>query len=171
MKVSVKNLIVAALLLVMSVALYKFFGSVTLFGGYLCVMQAPILLCGLLCGPILGGLAGVASPFICSLLFSSPQMYPDTYALAVEFLVFGVLCGVFYKAMYQNAYVSLILAMYIGKTAYGLMMRFLAEGYSSESFLNDIFYDCIPGIVIIIVILPLIAILLDKTGLMRRGER
>ncbi len=171
MKVSVKNLIVAALLLMLSVALYKFFGSVRIFGGYLCVMQAPILLCGLLCGPVLGGLAGVAAPFICSLLFNSPAMYPDTYALAVELVFFGVMCGVLYKTMYQNVYVSLLLSMYIGKTAYEFMMKFLSNAYSAESFLNDVFYGCIPGIIVIIVILPLIAILLDKTGLMRRGEK
>ncbi len=171
MKVSVKNLIVAALLLALSVALYKFFGSVTILGGYLCVLQAPILLCGLLCGPVLGGLAGVASPFICSLLFDFPQMYPDTYAIAVELVFFGVLCGVLYKTMYQNVYVSLLLSMYIGKTSYGLMMNFLEKGYSADSFINDVFYSCIPGIIVIVVILPLIAILLDKTGLMRRGER
>ena len=153
MKVSVKNLLVAAALLVLSVVLYKFFGGVTLFGGYLCVMEAPILLCGLLCGPVLGALAGAAAPIICSLLFSSPAMNPDAFAIAVEYIIFGAACGVFYKVMCQNVYLSLILSMYLGKTAYGVI------------------YCCIPGIVIEIVILPLIAILLDKTGLMRRRER
>lgn len=171
MKVSVKNLIVAAVLLALSVALYKFFGGVTLFGGYLCVMEAPILLAGLLCGPILGGLAGIASPFLCALLFSSPVMNPDAIALAAQLLIFGVAGGVFYKAMRQNVYISLILTMYLGKTVYGVVMHFLSKGFGSDAFLHDVFFDCIPGIVIEIVLLPLIAILLDKTGLMRRGER
>lgn len=170
MKVSVKNLLVAAALLVLSVVLYKFFGGVTLFGGYLCVMEAPILLCGLLCGPVLGALAGAAAPIICSLLFSSPAMNPDAFAIAVEYIIFGAACGVFYKVMCQNVYLSLILSLYLGKTAYGVMMRMLVN-YSSEAFLYDVIYCCIPGIVIEIVILPLIAILLDKTGLMRRRER
>ncbi len=170
MKVSVKNLLVAAALLVLSVVLYKFFGGFTLFGGYLCVMEAPILLCGLLCGPVLGALAGAAAPIICSLLFNSPAMNPDAFAIAVEYIIFGVACGVLYKAMCQNVYISLILSMYLGRTAYGVMMRILVD-YSSESFLYDIIFCCIPGIVLEIVLLPLIAILLDKTGLMRRRER
>ncbi len=170
MKVSVKNLLVAAALLVLSVVLYKFFGGFTLFGGYLCVMEAPILLCGLLCGPVLGALAGAAAPIVCSLLFNSPTMNPDALAIAVEYIVFGVACGVLYKIMCQNVYISLILSMYLGRTAYGVMMRILVD-YSSESFLYDIIFCCIPGIVLEIVLLPLIAILLDKTGLMRRRER
>ncbi len=170
MKVSVKNLLVAALLLALSIIFYRSFGGVVLFGGYLCAMEIPILLCGLLCGPVLGAIAGAAAPILCSLLFNSPTMNPDAFAIAVEYIVFGVACGVFFKVMCQNVYLSLILSMYLGKTAYGIMMRLLVN-YSSASILYDVIYCCIPGIVIEIVLLPLIAILLDRTGLMRRRER
>ncbi len=90
---NVRNLTVAAMLVAMSVVIGTFCKTFLDFGGLLRITfeNLPVLLSGLLFGPIVGGLVGGASDFV-SYLFS-PQPYPLNLVVTAGAILVGVVSG------------------------------------------------------------------------------
>ena len=90
---SVRNLTVAAMLVAMSVVIGTFCKTFLDFGGLLRITfeNLPILLSGLLFGPVVGGLVGGATDLV-SYLFS-PQPYPLNLVVTVGATLIGVISG------------------------------------------------------------------------------
>lgn len=175
MRVNVKLFILAIILGVLGVLLPWFFGSVRLFGMGLLPMEFPVLLCGMICGAGYGGVVGAVVPILYALIFGTMSVYPLGTATAVELCVFGVLCGVLYKVMRQNVFVSLLLSMFIGRAVFAVVYFYLlrSEGrvYTAEMFINGEFLNVLSGIAIQIIFIPLIVLVLNKTGIVHQGER
>ena len=95
---NVRTLTVTAMLTAMSVVIGIFCKSFLNFGGGLFRItfeNLPIILTGILFGPILGGLVGIASDLISYLL--SGQMYPPNLIVTLGAATIGVVSGLTFK--------------------------------------------------------------------------
>ena len=175
MRVNLKLFVIAIILGVLGVLLPWFFGGVRLFGTELLTMEFPVLLCGMICGFGYGGIVGALVPILYSLIFGTMSMYPLGVATAIELCTFGVLCGLLYKTLKQNVYVSLLLSMFSGRTVFYIVYYFMlkSEGkiYTADAFINEEFLNVLAGIAIQIIFIPLIVMVLNKTGIVHKGER
>lgn len=91
---SIKELTLAAMMVAMSVVIGIFCKSVLNFGGGLFRItfeNIPIILCGMLFGPIVGGVSGLASDLISYLL--SGQVYPPNLIVTLGATAIGVIAG------------------------------------------------------------------------------
>lgn len=175
MRVNLKLFILAIIFGILGVLLPWFFGGVRIFGTGLLPMEFPILLCGMICGPGYGGVVGAIVPILYSLIFGTMSIYPLGVATAVELCAYGILCGLLYKVLRQNVYVSLLLAMFSGRTIYAIVYYWLLhrEGrvYTAEMFINGEFLNVLAGLAIQIIFIPIIVLILNKTGIVHKGER
>ncbi len=129
-------------------------------------MHIPILLCGLLCGPIYGGFAGIITPFLSSTLTSMPPA-PILPGMMCELFTYGLVSGlacryIQTKNKMLNIYLSLMISMICGRLMLGMLnsLIFMVGNYSLQIFLTTSFIRAIPGIVIQLAFLPSIVYLL-----------
>ena len=99
----IKALTTAAMLTAMSVIIGIICKSFLNFGGGLFRItfeNLPIILTGILYGPIVGGAVGAATDLIS--YFLSPQTYPPNLIVTLGATMIGVTAGVFAKSMRRN---------------------------------------------------------------------
>lgn len=177
MKVNVKKLVIASLMLALAMLLPQIFGRIQALGTKFLPMHIPVLLCGFICGVRLGAICGALAPLLCSVIFGMPPMYPMAVAMAFELCAYGASAGVV-KYIYKNAklkrnivylYISLVAVMLSGRVVYGVVMIFImlskSQGYSFEVFLSSAFLSAIPGIILQLILIPIILSTLSKTKL------
>lgn len=95
---NIKSLTLAAMLVAMSVIIGIFCKSVLNFGGGLFRItfeNLPIILSGVIFGPVVGGAVGVASDLVSYLL--SGQVYPPNLVVTLGALLVGVISGIVAK--------------------------------------------------------------------------
>ena len=139
-------------------------------GDTLLPMHIPVLLCGILCGAPWGAAVGFILPFLRSLLFSMPPIYPNACWMAVELAVYGISIGFIYNKLkfgkVINIYISLISAQILGRVAWGvaksLLLMGTANAFSLSVFFIGGFVDAFLGIVLQWVIIPAIVVILKK---------
>ena len=175
MRVNIKLFILSVILGVLGILLPWFFGGITLFGTGLLPMEFPILLCGMVCGLGYGGVVGAIVPILYSLIFGTMDIYPLGVVTAVELCAYGVLCGLLYKTLKQNVYVSLLLSMFSGRAifyiVYYFTLRYEGKVYTADMFINGEVLNVLAGIAIQIIFIPLIVLILNKTGIVHKGEK
>ena len=130
MRVNIKLFILAIILGILGVLLPWFFGGISLFSTGLLPMEFPILLCGMICGLGYGGVVGALVPILYSLIFGTMDIYPLGVATAVELCAYGVLCGLLYKTLKQNVYVSLCSAEERYSILYIILCSAMREEYT-----------------------------------------
>lgn len=170
MKISVKDLVLAALCLALALLLPFLTGQIPQIGSMISPMHIPVLLCGFLCGGPLGALVGAVAPLLRSAIFGMPPMFPTATAMAFELAAYGLIAGLLYKALPKKApfiYVALILAMLGGRCVWGLAMWALTgSNFTFQAFLAGAFINAVPAIIIHIVLIPLLVIALQRAKLM-----
>ena len=100
---SLKVMTLAAMLTAMSVVIGMFCKTFLNFGfGLFRVTfeNLPILLAGLMCGPVVGGIVGLASDVISYLL--SPQTYPINILVTVGAALMGVISGTLSRWVFKK---------------------------------------------------------------------
>ena len=176
-----KRLIFAALCVAMGVALPLAFHSIPNAGGIFLPMHIPVLLCGLVCGWPYGLACGALAPLLSSLLTGMPPaaVLPG---MLFELCVYGLSTGILVKRIntgkrLADLYVSLILAMLLGRMTYGLLnaLIFKAGAYSLKIWLTTAFVTGLPGILIQLALIPPLLRGLEKAGIAgtaagKRGE-
>ena len=109
---TVASLTVAAMLTAMSVVIGIFCKSVLNFGGGLfrvTLENLPILMAGIMFGPIVGGVVGAATDIIS--YFLSGQAYPLNLIVTVGAMSIGAVSGFFAKYVWRkNGYARIILS-------------------------------------------------------------
>lgn len=87
-------------------------------------MHIPVLLAGFLVGPAAGVVVGLLAPGLSCLL---TQMPPVHYVaqMSLELPIYGLVAGITYQRLRMNIYVSLVLAMLIGRMFFGLGLLLL----------------------------------------------
>lgn len=173
-KNSLKNLILTALFIAVGIVLPMAFH---LFGGagqVFLPMHIPVLLCGFVCGWKYGLICGIITPFLSSIMTGMPPLFPTGTAMIFELATYGLLCGLLYKKLHLNVYVSLIVAMLGGRVISGIanaiFLGVAGKQYGFAMFLTSAFVKSVPGIIIQLVFIPLIIIALQKTGQLEKAE-
>lgn len=144
-------------------------GQIPQIGSMLSPMHIPVLLCGFVCGPFWGALVGAITPLLRSLILGMPPLFPVATAMAIELAAYGFLAGLLYTILPKkliNVYVSLILAMLIGRVVWGLAMAILmglsGGSFGFQAFLAGAFINAWPGILLHLIIIPPIVLALER---------
>ena len=163
------KMILAGLFIAIGFLLPFLTGQIPQIGSMLSPMHIPVLLCGFVCGPFWGALVGAITPLLRSLILGMPPLFPVATAMAFELAAYGFLAGLLYTILPKkpiNVYVSLILAMLIGRVVWGLAMAILmglsGGSFGFQAFLAGAFINTWPGILLHLIIIPPIVLALER---------
>ena len=168
------KLTLSAMFLALSLVLPFLTGQIPEVGSMLLPMHLPVLLCGLVAGPLWGLGCGVLTPMLSSLFTGMPPaaMLPG---MLVELSVYGLASGLLANALrgknrLLGLYLPLVAAMLAGRVAGGLVNGFLfqAGAYTVQMWAAASFVTAVPGIIIQLVAVPALAFALEKAGLVKK---
>ena len=168
-----KKLVLSALFLALGYVLPFFTGQIPAIGKMLLPMHIPVLLCGFVCGWQYGMIVGFIVPLFRSVLAGMPVMMPTAVGMAFELATYGIISGMMYQKLPKktsNVYISLIASMIGGRIVWGLVSILLygmqGNAFSWSMFMGGALLNAIPGILIQLVLVPVVIMILEKTGLM-----
>ena len=166
-----KNLVLCAMFIALGVIFPQLFHMIPQGGMLFSPMHIPVLMCGLLVGPLEGLICGLATPFLSHLIFQMPPA-PRLPGMLVELAVYGLVAGLMMKLLKNKEgmakiYISLIVAMLAGRIVAGLVNAFIlnAGNYSLNAWITGYFVTGIIGIVSHLIIIPLVVRALQKANL------
>ena len=160
----IKKLTISALLLTSGLLLPILTGQIPAIGNMLLPMHIPVLICGFLCGRKFGLIVGFILPLLKSFIFEIPILYPIAISMSFEMATYGFISGfLFSKApstKLTNIYCSLIPAMIIGRTVFGItqliLLNIVGNSFTFSAFISAVFFNSIPGIILQLIIIPII---------------
>ena len=131
-------------------------------GRVLLPMHIPVLLAGFLVGPFSGLVVGVLAPGLSHVIAGSGLPPVDKIApMALELVMYGFVAGITYRRLRMNIYVSLVVAMIVGRLMFGVgqLVRGLMAGLSfgDAQFLSwGAMAAGLPGIMLQLVLIPIL---------------
>lgn len=163
------NLVLSAIFLALAFVLPFLTGQIPEIGSMLCPMHIPVILCGFICGWQYGLVVGLCAPLIRSLILGMPPLFPAAFCMAFELATYGVVSALMYQFLPKKkgfVYVSLLVAMILGRAVWGIAM-FACVGLNSSAFgfsafLSGAFVNAIPGIILQIILVPILVIVYNK---------
>lgn len=165
-KISTKELVLCAFLLCLGLILPMLFHSFGIAGQIFLPMHIPILLGGLLLPPVLALSLGIITPIISSALTGMPVMFPMAIIMVVELGTYGFVSSILLKKFKLPMIVALIISMIVGRVFAGFTVAILAKLFGLN--MNPVIYikgaviTGIPGIIIQIIIIPILASAVKK---------
>ena len=176
-KKSLLKMVLAALFLALAFVMPFLTGQIPEIGSMLCPLHIPVLLCGFICGWPWGLAVGFIAPLFRSLTLGMPPPYPTAVCMAFELAAYGAVAGLMHKSLPRkkiNIYLSLIVAMVIGRLIWGAAM-FICMGINGGSFtlaafIAGAFTNSIPGIIIQLILIPVLVMALDNRKLIKISE-
>lgn len=164
-----QKLTLSAMFLAVAFLLPFMTAQVPQIGSMLCPMHIPVLLCGFFCGAPWGLAVGCVAPLLRSVVLGMPPMFPTAFAMAFELATYGFVAGRLYHQFPKKkgyVYVSLLVAMVIGRLVWGVAMfacmGFDASKFGISSFLAGALFNAVPGMILQVVIVPVLVISLEK---------
>ena len=165
---TVKRTTLCAMCIALCYVLPIAFHSVGL-GSILSPMHIPVLLCGLVCGPVSGLICGIAGPCLSSLLSGMPPMMM-LVRMVPELCFYGLLSGVMMRLhtgrTVTDIYISLAVSMIMGRIAGGIatavFFAVTSGVYSIGLWLTGYFVEAVPGIVAHLILVPVLYMTLEK---------
>lgn len=166
----VKKTVLSALFLAIGMVLPLFTGQIKEIGDSLLPMHIPVMLCGLLCGPGYGAAIGLGLPFLRSVTFGMPPLYPNAVWMALELATYGLVIGIASRGLKVkgawNTYLSLIIAMLSGRVVWGIAKAVLlgvgGRAFTVSMFIVGGFVDAALGIVLQLVLIPLLIMVVER---------
>ena len=132
-----KKLTLSAMFIAVGMVLPLLTGQIQQIGSTFLPMHLPVILCGLICGWQYGALIGFILPFLRSVTFGMPPLFPTAIAMAFELATYGLVIGLIYgRSHWQcviSLYRSLIAAMLAGRIVWGIVQIVLL-GLIGKSF-------------------------------------
>lgn len=169
---SIKRIVITALSVALCVVLPMAFHAVPRAGVLYLPMHLPVLLGGLITGPLYGLAIGLLGPLFSSLLTGMPPsaMLPN---MMIELGLYGLFAGLCFSLLKMDnlilkLYIALVAAMLIGRIGAGITKAlFFAGGnpYSLSAWVTSYFVTGIVGIIIQLVVVPMLYIALKKAKL------
>ena len=163
------NMVLSALFLALAYIFPFLTGQIPEIGSMLCPMHIPVLICGMVCGWQWGIGVGFVAPIIRSATLGMPPLFPKAICMAFELAVYGLVSGLMRKIFPKKRiyiYLSLIIAMVVGRLVWGAAMYFcvMLQGgaFGMSAFLAGAVTNAIPGIVIQLVFVPVIVMVTEK---------
>lgn len=170
MKNNIRKIVISAMLLALGLVLPLFTAQLKEIGDTLLPMHIPVMLCGFICGWKYGLTIGIMLPFLRSVLFGMPPIYPNAVWMALEMGTYGLVIGILYNKDIVKGkikiYVSLISAMLAGRVVWGIAKLILLGakglGFTFAAFIAGGFVDALPGIILQLVLIPAIILIIEK---------
>ena len=165
----IKKLTLSAMFLALAFVMPFLTGQIPQIGSMLCPMHIPVLLCGFFCGAPWGLGVGFMAPLLRSFIIGMPYMFPTAVCMAFELAAYGFVAGLLHNKLPRNkvnVYISLLLAMVIGRLVWGVVMLvcvgFDVSAFGLQAFMAGAVLNAVPGIILQIVLIPIIVITLEK---------
>lgn len=179
MRETTKNMTLAAMFLAIGLVLPLLTGQIPQIGNMLLPMHIPVFLCGLICGWQYGAIVGLVLPLIRYAIFGMPVLFPTGIAMSFELMTYGLVAGLLYGISHWQCvislYRSLIAAMLAGRVVWGIVQVILlgisGNGFIWQMFMAGAFLNAIPGIIVQLILIPVIMVALNRTGLVRFRKR
>lgn len=166
---TIYKLVLSAMFLALAIVLPFFTGQIKEIGQMLSPMHFPVILCGFFVGPLYGLIIGFVAPLIRFSLFGMPVIIPSGIAMSFELATYGFVSGYLFRKLKRstiNTYVSLIIAMILGRLIWALIRIVLfgltGSEFGVKMFIAGAFTSAIPGIILQIIFIPLIVNSLKK---------
>ncbi len=165
-----QKLVLAALFLALGAVLPFLTGQIKEIGDSLLPMHLPVMLCGGICGWQFGACVGLVLPFLRSLAFGMPPIYPNAVWMALELAAYGFVIGFLYTRRQKpsRGYLFLCLAcsMLAGRIVWGIAKAILLgvadKPFGLQAFFVSGFLDAIPGIILQFLLVPAAVILCER---------
>ena len=169
----IRRMTYSALYLAVALILPFLTGGIPQIGAMLSPMHIPALLCGFVCGWQYGLAVGAIAPLLRSTLFGMPPLYPTAIAMTFELAVYGAAAGLLYRHLPRkpwSVYVTLILAMILGRVTWGLasyvLLQLQSEIFTPAMFISGAVLSAVPGIILHLLLIPVIVMALNKVNLL-----
>ncbi len=167
-----KRLTTSAVLLTLGLILPFWTGQIQEIGNKLLPMHLPILICGFVCGWKYGLLTGFLTPLLRCILFSMPSPM-NAVCMAFELATYGAISGCIYQkanTLKLHIYISLITAMISGRIVWGcasiLVYGITHSAFTWQMFVGGALLNAIPGMILQLILIPIIILTLEKSGVM-----
>ena len=164
---NIKKTIITAMLIAVCVVLPMAFHMIPMAGIILLPMHIPVLLAGLVCGPLFGLAAGMIAPVVSHFLTGMPPQ-GILQGMIIELGVYGFISGfvlnyVRTKRASFDLYIALISAMLAGRIIGGVFSgMFFVEGSTISMWVELYFVTALPGIVIQLAFIPSVVMALER---------
>lgn len=147
-------------------------------GQTLSPMHVPVLICGLICGPVFGAFCGILGPILSSFLGGMPPMIALA-SMIPELVTYGVFSGILMrsvrtKSLLANVHLSLIPTMILGRLVGALSKAlfyfigvFGVSAFSLREVASAYFVATIPGIIVHLIFIPLLIVTLKEEKLIK----
>lgn len=172
---TLRSLVISAMLLAAALLLPLLTGQNKELGSILCLMHLPVLLCGILCGPVFGFAVGLTAAPLRYLIFGMPFM-PMCLFMSAELAIYGVASGVLTRLLPKkpvSLFPTLLISMIMGRLAYGAVWWAVGtiggKDFTVSAFLATSFVQSLPGIALQLVLIPILVAALIRAGVL--GER
>ena len=173
---NMKKMVWAAFFLALALVLPFLTGQIPEIGSMLLPMHIPVLICGFICGWKYGLLVGFLAPLLRNLLFGMPPLM-TAICMAFELAAYGTITGTLYNKLRKNKfkiYLSLFAAMFIGRIVWGAVSIFIYSltdaAFTWQIFIGGALLNALPGIILQIVLIPVLMIALEKSGVLENND-
>lgn len=171
-----QKIIYSAMFLAIGMVLPLLTSQIKEIGDTLLPMHLTVLLCSVICGWKYGLVVGFILPFLRSIIFSMPSIYPNAVWMSAELATYGFLIGFMYHKFLQKQiwwlYCCMIITMIAGRIVWGITKACLlglgGEVFTFSGFIVGGFLDAIPGIIIQLILIPVIISVLERK---KKNER
>ena len=159
----IKRLVLSAFFLALGMVLPLLTGQIKEIGDSLLPMHLAVMLCGVICGWQYASVVGIALPFLRSITFGMPPLYPNAVWMALELATYGFVIGFLFslRKKYSRWYlfVCLISSMLAGRIVWGIAKAILlgvaGKAFTFAAFITGGFVDAIPGLMLQFFLVPL----------------
>ena len=97
MSEKIKKITLSALFMALGLILPLFIGQIKALGNAFLPMHLPVLICGLVVGPLYGFVVGLIVPIVRHFTFGMPPLYPTAIAMSLELGTYGFVIGYIYQ--------------------------------------------------------------------------
>ena len=164
-----KKTVTSAMLIALCAVLPLMFHAIGPFAGRAFLpMHIPVLLAGLICGPVFGLIVGLTGPLLSSLTTGMPPMGAAP-VMMVELGTYGLVAGIMIKLVHTrqsvaDLYISLLAAMIVGRIVAGIAQALFFYGgtYIMAAWVASYFTLSVPGIVIQLMLIPVLVVALER---------
>ncbi len=168
----INKMVLASMFLSMGFILPLFTSQIKEIGDTLLPMHIPVMLCGFICGANYGLIIGLILPFLRSVVFSMPPIYPNAVWMALELATYGFVIGFLYLRIrdkgLKSVYISLLSAMLLGRIVWGiskaLLLGLSGKTFTLALFVSGGFIDALPGILLQLILIPTIMQIIKRKG-------
>lgn len=167
MNIKTKKLTYSSLLLALGIILPQVFHLFGASGSIFLPMHIPVLLAGFFLGGNSAAIIGIMTVLISAAVTGMPPV-PILYFMLVEVAVYGLASGLTYKKFRLNIYVSLIIAMAMGRIASGItvfiLQPLLGFKIAPVPYVIGSVTTGLPGIIIQLIFIPIIVLSVERAG-------